>query len=82
MLYTYGAVRFHGLIAASFGCIGISCTIFLAILLGITAEFNSKSKLLLVAFRQSSVSFRCAATKNEIAMLRRQMRPINMRTKQ
>ena len=49
----------------------------MAILLGTTAEFNSKAKLLLVAFRQSTVSCRRVATKNEFAMLRRQLRGLN-----
>ena len=73
ILCTYGAVRFHGLIAATFVCIGTSCTAFLAILLGTTAEFNSKSKLLLVAFRRSVVGRSTTATRGELAMLRRQL---------
>ena len=71
---TYGAIRFHGLIAISFAWIGISCTGFLAILLGIMAEFNNKSKLLLVAFDRSVVRSRRVLRKGEFAMLRRQLR--------
>ena len=74
VLCTYGAIRFHGLIAASFACIGTSCTVFLAILLGITAEFNSKSKLLLVALGRSIVSSGSRTTRKELAVLRRRVR--------
>ena len=76
VLCTYGAIRFHGLIAASFACIGTSCTVFLAILLAIMAEFNSKSKVLLVAFRRSIVSSRNFATRMEFEMVRRHVRAL------
>ena len=71
---TYGAIRFHGLIATAFAWIGTSCTVFLAILLGIMAEFNYKSKLLLVTFSRSVVRSTGALRKIEFAMLRRQLR--------
>ena len=77
ILCTYGAMRFHGLIAASFGCFGTSCTAFLGIILGITAEFNSKSKLLLVAFGRSIVNCRRVTMRTELATLRRQLRAVN-----
>ena len=73
---TYGAIRFHGLVGISFAWIGTNCTAFLAMMLGIMADFNGKSKQLLIMFKLGAVKCKRDATAGDSALLQRQLRAL------
>ena len=76
VLCTFGSIRFHGLVAVGFAWIGTSCTVLLAMLLGVMADFNGKSKLLLVMFRWNALNCRRGPIICEFGILKRQLRAV------